>query len=124
MFSHLYPESYTPFSSPHFSLSNATRIASLSFLLLVLTQSQMLSVQLISKFRPDLHRLKFCDRVCTQSKKLYEDRSGKMGAGKWCITFCVNMKKNTQKYLLTFAQTSVWKEVRHCSVQCILTETT
>ena len=33
MFSNLYPESYTPFSSPHFPLSNATRIASLSFLL-------------------------------------------------------------------------------------------
>ena len=33
MFSHLYPESYTPFSSPHFPLSNTTRIASLSFLL-------------------------------------------------------------------------------------------
>ena len=27
-----------------------------------------------------------------------------MGAGKWCITFCVKMKKNTQKYLLTFAK--------------------
>ena len=33
LFSQLYPESYTPFSSPHFPLSNATRIASLSFLL-------------------------------------------------------------------------------------------
>ena len=33
MFSHLYPESYTPFFSPHFSRSNATRISSLSFLL-------------------------------------------------------------------------------------------
>ena len=83
MFSHLYPESNTPFSSPHFPLLNATRTASLSFLLLVLTQSQMLSVQLISKFRPDLRRLTFCDRVCTQSKKLYEDILASLDREKW-----------------------------------------
>ena len=32
MFSHLYPESYTPFSIPYFPRSNAVRISSLSFL--------------------------------------------------------------------------------------------
>ena len=31
--SHLYPERYAPFSSPHFPRSNTTRISSLSLLL-------------------------------------------------------------------------------------------
>ena len=50
-------------------------------------------------------------------------RSGKMGAGKWCITFCVKMKKTRRNIYLLLLKTSVWKEVRHFSVQCILTET-
>ena len=43
----------------------------------------MLSVQLISKFRPDLRRLKVCDRVCTQSKRLYEDILASLDQEKW-----------------------------------------
>ena len=55
VFSSIPRKLYTIFQ-PTFPLSNATRIASLSFLLWVLTLSQMLSVQLISTFRPDLRR--------------------------------------------------------------------
>ena len=44
-----------------------------------------------------------------------------MGAGKWCITFCEKTHRNIYLLLL---KTSVWKNVRHFSVQCILTETT
>ena len=43
----------------------------------------MLSVQLISKFRPDLRRLKICDRVYTQSKKLYENILASLDREKW-----------------------------------------
>ena len=47
-----------------------------------------------------------------------------MGAEKWCISFCVKMKKTRRNIYLLLLKTSVWKEVRHFSVQCILTETT
>ena len=87
----------------------------------------MLSVQLISKFRPDLRRLKFCDRVCTQSKKFYEDilasLDPEMGAGKWCITFCVKMKKHAEISTYFCLKHRCGKKSAIFSVQCILTET-
>ena len=43
----------------------------------------MLFVQLISNFRPDLRRLKICDRVGTQSTKLYEDILASLDREKW-----------------------------------------
>ena len=61
MFSHLYPESYTPFSSPHFP--PIKRYQDSIFKLLTLSTNSV----------TNLRRLKICDRVCTQSKKLYED---------------------------------------------------
>ena len=55
VFSSIPRKLYTIFQ-PIFSPTKASRIASLSFLLWVLTLSQMLSVQLISKLRTDLRR--------------------------------------------------------------------
>ena len=44
---------------------------------------------------------KKCDRVCTQSKKLYEIlASGKLWAGKWCITLGKDEKTRRNLYLL------------------------
>ena len=59
----------------------------------------MLSVQFISIIQARSSSLKFCYRVCTQSKKLYEDILAsldpeKMWAGRWCITFWVKMNKH------------------------------
>ena len=96
MISHLYPESYTPFSSPHFSRSNATRISTLS------TNSVTKKIILVRTVyfynSGSIFATKnFCDIVCTQSKKLYEDILAsldreKMWAGKWFITFWVEIK--------------------------------
>ena len=69
MFSHLYPESYTPFSIPQFSRSNSTRISSLSFLLG--TKSVVPTVYFYNS--DSIFATKFSDRVCAQSKKLYDD---------------------------------------------------
>ena len=57
----------------------------------------MLSVQLISKFRPDLRRLKICDRVYTQSKKLYEDILASLDREKWGLKMVYNFLCKDEK---------------------------
>ena len=57
---------------------------------------------------------KICDRVCTQSKKLYVDILtsldwGEMLAGKWCIPFWVKMEKTGRNLNLLSLKTSLWK---------------
>ena len=67
-----------------------------------------------------------CDRVCTQSKKLKENIlvafwSGKLWAGKWCITFWVKMRKHREIYLHSIRMSV---QCIRTSVQCIQAKTT
>ena len=71
----------------------------------------------------------FMTRVCTQSKKLFDDIMASldlenMWAGKWCITFWVKMKKHGEISTFFRLKHHCGKEVRHFSVQCIQTKTT
>ena len=128
MVSHLYPESYPPFSSPNFSQSNATGISLIKLLTLSTDSVTKNNYCLCSLFQAQSSPLKFCDRVCTQSKKLYEAypgivTSGKMWAGKWCITFWVTMKRHGEISTYFRLKHHCGKEVRHFSMQCIQTKT-
>ena len=120
MFSHIYPQSYTSFSSPHIFRSIATRISSLR---LCHKENNCRPCSLFLLFRLDLRHLKLCDRVCTQSKKFYDGypgivRSGKMWARKWCIVFWVAMKKTWRISTYFRSKHHCGKEVRYfpCSV--------
>ena len=69
MFSHLYPESYTPFSSPHFP--PIKHYQDILFKLLTLSTDSVTVYFYNSD--PIFATKNFVTRVCTQSKKLYED---------------------------------------------------
>ena len=72
VFSSLYPENYTPFSSPHFSRSNDARISSFYFVNRLC--HKMFNGETSLNYRNCTDDNNFlCDRVCTQSKKLKED---------------------------------------------------
>ena len=97
MISHLYSESYTPFSCPHFpdqTLPGDPLKASYLEYKRCHKENNCRPYSLFL-YSP----LKKCNRVCTQSKKLCEhilaslDRE-KMWAGKWCINFWVKMTKH------------------------------
>ena len=140
MFSHLYPESYTPFSSPYFPRSTATRKSSLSFLLWVqichkgnnccpyslfififLTEQnfylQLNSGHYISIIKARSSPLKFCDRVCTQSRTLNEDILASLDQEKCGLKLVYNFlgedEKTQRNLYLLLLKTSLWKEVRH-----------
>ena len=97
---------YTIFQA---TFSLIKRYQDIVFKLLTLsTDSDCCLCRLFIKFRLDLRHLKFCDRVCTQSKKFHEGyfgivRLGKMLAGKWCYNFLGNNEKTWEKSLLNFA---------------------
>ena len=76
MFSHPYPERYTPFSRQHFSRSK--RYQDIIFWLLTLNTNSVTKKIIVVRtayfyIQALSSPLKKCDRVCTQSKKLYED---------------------------------------------------
>ena len=74
MFFHRYPESYTPFSSPHFSRSNDARISLIKLLTL---STDSVTKYLVAKIKPEINCTDdsyfLCDRVCTQSNKPKEN---------------------------------------------------
>ena len=118
MFSRLYPESYTPFSSPHFSAIK--RYQDSIFKLLTLSTNSVTNVVRTAYFQIQARSSPL--KILWQSLYSKQEalwgypgivRSGKMGAGKWCVTFCVKIKKTRRNIYLLLLKTSVWKEVRH-----------
>ena len=93
MFSHLYPESYTPFSSPH---------SSLSFLLLstdsVTKKTTVVRAVFFLYNSGSIFATKnFVTESVLKVRSFMSVSSGKMLVGNYCIAFCVTMKNSTYR---------------------------
>ena len=84
----------------------------------------MLSVQLISKFRPDLRRKKKIVKESVLKVRSFMRIIGKNGGWKMVYDFLCKDEKTRRNIYLLLDKTYVWKEVRHFSVQCIQAKTT
>ena len=131
MLSYLYPENYTPFFSPFFLIK---RYKEIIFKLLTLNTNYVIkkiSVVRTAYFYPSgpiFEVKKIVTESVTQSKKFFEDILASLDqenvGWKMVYNFLGKDEKTQRNSYLLLLKTSVWKEVHHFSVQCILTETT
>ena len=114
MFSHLYPESNTPFSSPHFFPIKHSQ--DILFKLLTLSTNsvtkKIIIVRTVYFYNSGLVITTkiFATESVLKVRREYPGiiRSGKIRAGIRCITFWVKMKLKRRNLYLRSLKTSMW----------------
>ena len=131
MFTHLYPESYTPFFSPHFSQPKLYQDT--LFKLLTLSTNSVTKKIIVVRtayfycsgpiFAAKYFVTESVLKVKSFMRISWHLKIGKNVGWKRVYNFLGKDEKTRRNLYLLLLKTLLWKEVGHFSVQCILRET-